>query len=110
MNTKFSYLYRDAGNYKFFKDVVLDGVLSLDQLNPSLWESEYFIPSEVGLPDLQPEPLTVDDHIWHEIDAIEYTDDEPTTDISATSLVERFKISKKNSWNQIKVYKRKGML
>lgn len=73
MNSKFSYLYRDASNYKQFGYVVFSGeyaeqdkTLLLDNLH----EGDFFIPEDVGLQPLQEkfESVSIDDHPWHEID------------------------------------------
>ncbi|HBA60924.1 MAG TPA: hypothetical protein DCZ92_08905 [Elusimicrobia bacterium] len=74
MNTLLEYLYRDASNYKQHGSVVLQGAISLKDIQPLLIDGEYFIPSQAGLPDLQHkfkdqgfEYPTEDDHAWHEI-------------------------------------------
>ncbi len=107
-NTLFGYLYRDASNYKNYHQVVLKGKLSEDQIAPFLREQTYFIPSEVGLPDLQNEELTIDDHIWHEIEFISVTDDAPTVKFSATTLLKRFANAARKDWNEYEVSLRKG--
>lgn len=110
MNTRISYLYRDACNYKVFNDAVIAGRLSLDQLTPYLKDRTFFIPSEVGLPDLQPNEFSPDDHIWHEIESIEETSDVPTVDITATNMLENFKQACKSDWNEYRVYEKKGVI
>ncbi|WP_321394196.1 hypothetical protein [Emcibacter sp.] len=110
MNTKFSYLYRDAANYKNFHDVIMTGIVELDQLEPFLHEGQFFIPSEVGLPDLQDTPLTYDDHIWHEISAVTPTEEKPTVNTQADIFLNHFASVSKNNWNEDSVYKKKGML
>lgn len=84
-NTKLSYMYRDADNYKVYRDVVFSGELRtnmiLDELNKQL---EMFVPSQIDLDDLQEELQIYDsqdhetDHCWHEITDITSTDEEPT--------------------------------
>ena len=108
MNTQLEYLYRDAGNYKWFSEVVIVGTLELENIESYLYEHQFFIPSEVGLSDLQPEELTEDDHIWHEIVSLNETVDEPTVKISAVELVEGFKAAYAVEWNWFEVMKRKG--
>lgn len=101
MNTEFTYLYRDASNYKVGKTIVLPGTLTDAQKSAicaKLDQEEYFIPSQVGLPDLQRYwrdvyglPVPNDDHhVWHEIVAIEETDDVPTVILTALELYEAF--------------------
>ena len=83
VNTKLSYLYRDAMNYKTSRTVVLPGVPSpalVAILLASLHEHG-FIPGQVGLPDLQDSFEGCDsdwdderDHPFHEVSAVEVTD------------------------------------
>ena len=56
MNTKISYLYRDAGNYKRYNECIIAGALSAKQIRAILDccdMGEYFIPRQVGLPALR---------------------------------------------------------
>lgn len=86
MNTKFSYMYRDASNYKEFNEVVFKGEITDKErniINSSI--DEGFIPSQVGLEDLLSRMVgfpSGDDHVWHEICDITLTKDEATTPIS----------------------------
>jgi hypothetical protein len=110
MNTLFCYFYRDACNYKTFNEVIIKGRLELKELAPYLHEETYFIPSEVGLEDLQGDLFSTDDHIWHEIDSVSATDDPVTNDIHAHVFIEMFHSSSKNRWNEYDVFKRKGLI
>ena len=110
MNTKFSYLYRNASNYKKFNDVVINGALNLDDIEPYLKDGTFFIPSEVGLDDLQNDPFTSEDHIWHEIEEIESTIDQSTVELNYSTLIKNFKKAHSNDWNEYKVFKRKGLV
>ena len=110
MNTYFSYLYRDASNYKEYNEVILFGSLRLDQLLPFLKDKTFFIPSEIGLVDLQGCDWSSDDHIWHEIENIESTLSLPTVNLKAEKLLEKFKIAFENGWRESEVMKRKGLL
>lgn len=110
MNTRLGYLYRDACNYKKFNDVVLSGIIQEKQIKPLLKDKLFFIPSDVGLPDLQDDPFSVDDHIWHEIEKIELTENSPTLEIGASLLIEKFKDASQNNWNESAAFKRKGLL
>ena len=38
MNTKISYMYRDASNYKAHREIVVKGKLTLEQLQPCLYD------------------------------------------------------------------------
>ena len=110
MNTLFSYLYRDACNYKRFKEVVLSGQAVMNDLLPYLHDNEFFVPSEVGLDDLQDDPFTIHDHIWHEIDSISETLKKPTVKINAKLFIGAFKKSCLEDWNQYVVFLRKGLI
>lgn len=90
-NTRVSYQYRDADNYKVGLDVVFSGEISpwdLKLIALCLQEGEYFIPGAVGLADLQDSfghPSHWDperDHPHHQITGIGLTDDEPTDELA----------------------------
>ena len=52
MNTKISYLYRDADNYKMHNKCVIAGTLTTEQtrtIKDCCEMGEYFIPRQVGL-------------------------------------------------------------
>jgi len=87
MNTSITYQYRDASNYKEFNTVIIRGLLSLDNIEVYFYEKEFFIPSEIGLKDLQLESLTPDDHIWHEILKISLTHEKSSVDITAEEII-----------------------
>jgi hypothetical protein len=78
-NIKFIYLYRDAGNYKTWGEVIFSGsnVLSIHGLERDirvgLLEDGLFIASQVRIPELFPTVLSLDDHCYHEFHAIEAT-------------------------------------
>ena len=110
MNTKFSYLYRDEWNYKKFHSIILSGVIRLEQIEPFLREGAFFIPSEVGLPDLQEDVFKSYDHIWHEIESIELTNEQPTVAINTSTLLTNFKKAHSHDWNEGQVFVRKGLM
>lgn len=78
-NTEVFYQYRDASNYKQAERVVFAGRLTADELiavMTNLDNGQWFIPSQVGLPDLQGRwggRLYEDDHVWHELEAGDIT-------------------------------------
>jgi hypothetical protein len=85
MNTRLGYLYRDGSNYKQHHAVVFAGAITDAErraLLARLDDGSYFIPSQVGLEDLQHRfgGLTDDDHPWHELEAddIEVADAVPS--------------------------------
>ena len=96
-NTKFSYFYRDADNYKQHEVIVLSGAMTLEQaatITSKLDEDDGFVPSAVGLQDLQEHMVNgwdpQVDHPYHEIDEISLTDLKSTTEMTVAELVERF--------------------
>lgn len=96
-NTNVSYMYRDAGNWKAHESVVVAGHLDMDDLLACCFTKEFFIPSQVGLTDLQdkmegfPNDL---DHVWHELSSVEGTDEPPTIEATAGELLNRFQVAK----------------
>lgn len=66
-----TYLYRDAGNYKFWGRFNVLGDLSLNELEPYLLDREFFVPERIGLPSLVPEARNDDDHLLHEFVDVE---------------------------------------
>ena len=108
MNSKIFYMYRDAGNYKFYHEVIIHGQLKFEELKPYFHDHDFFIPSQLDWPELQPESLTPDDHIWHQIYDVEKTNDEATINISSDTLIKRFLDLSLKSWNEYEVIKEKG--
>jgi hypothetical protein len=109
MNTLINYQYRDASNYKEFDTVIIRGQLSLNDIEKYLYEKEFFIPSEIGLKDLQPEILNQDDHIWHEILEVSHTNDEATVKITAEKVISNFRRASLDEWNILEASKRLGL-
>ena len=97
-NTKITYKYRDAGNYKTWGEEVIEGTLTLNQLAPYLIDTEFFIPRDIGLPDLQPQPKTEDDHDLHTIEELTETTEKPTIRINAETLINNFKQARVGEW------------
>ena len=107
MNTRLTYLYRDASNYKQWHEVVLAGEADAEAIRASLWEGEYFIPQAVGFPALQErfaaqgyEFPTEDDHPWHEIAGIEPTEDSPTRGIYTDEIMQGFTQAAARGWGR----------
>ncbi len=109
MNTLITYQYRDAANYKEFDTVIIHGQLSLSDIEEYLYEKEFFIPSEIGLKDLQPENLNQDDHIWHEILEVSHTNEEATVNITAEKVISNFRRASLDEWNILEASKRLGL-
>ena len=107
VSTKVTYLYRDGSNYKQWNEVIVSGALDPDAIAHCLREGDFFIPQAVGLPALQNRFATQgydfpteDDHVWHEIDAIEPTLEPPTLDASAVEITQRFKDASERGWGK----------
>ena len=118
MNTSFYYQYRDASNYKQDITVILAGSLTQSQIEEIMKtreDGEYFIPSQVGLNDLQCHMIdggdTEDDHVWHEMEgnAFTNTDKEPTTTMTSEQLYQNFKVIKASEWDIMKAMKDNGL-
>ncbi|MBT3301759.1 hypothetical protein HOB87_14185 [Candidatus Woesearchaeota archaeon] len=109
MSTSITYQYRDASNFKEFDTVIIHGQLSLNDIEEYLYDREFFIPSEIGLNDLQPKNLNQDDHIWHEILEINHTHEKPTADITAEIIISNFKKASLEEWNILEASKRLGL-
>jgi hypothetical protein len=80
MNTRVTYMYRDASNYKESKDVIFVGEVARDE-KLYLETTDEFIAAEVGLESLQPLLTSFpseDDHVYHEVSSVEATDEAPT--------------------------------
>ena len=92
MNIRMDYLYRDAGNYKNWGEVVFSNpsYLPLNHIEKmateALLERMYFIASSVGLPNLHfPECNAALDHDWHEFHGLAETN-APVSDSGGRSV------------------------
>jgi hypothetical protein len=106
----FSYLYRDASNYKAFGLLLLRGTASAADVE--MWRQhfesgEFFIAEQLGYPALYAELWafsngpTEDDHVWHTFEEIRAA----TTDDMALPIFETVKsltkkIRRVEVWNQ----------
>lgn len=86
MQTRLTYMYRDAGNYKQHGEAVFEGEITDAEKEifvRACNDGEYFIASQVGLEDLQRDMVAFpdeDDHVWSEFDRFELTDRAATHD------------------------------
>lgn len=101
MNTRISYLYRDASNYKQHNEVTIPGTFTEEQIDTiigCLELGEYFIPKQIGFPEKRFEKITDDDHCWFELsrDCFEETDAEPDIEILPDEVVRRFEVAYRN--------------
>jgi hypothetical protein len=93
MNTIIQYHYQDAANYKSHsEDDILEGTLTEKEKTALLdkFQQEGFVPSQIGLNDLQGElqqydqsSFNDDDHCFHQLDAVEATQAEPNHSMTA---------------------------
>lgn len=100
-NTRITYLYRDAGNYKRWNECVVQGRMTAAQVHEILGccdDGEYFIPSQAGMPEEKFSETTEDDHCWFEIGegSFAMTLQPPTEHITVDKLVMAFRKCKGN--------------
>ena len=104
MNTQIRYLYRDASNYKVENECVVHGTFTPEQIAQIMDccdLGEYFIPTQVGLPEQRFDRYDPEeDHCWFELaeDRFEETAKPATVGISAQQLIENFAAAKEH-WN-----------
>jgi hypothetical protein len=91
MNIKFSYLYRDASNYKNYNTIIFSNPnchklekVELDIKN-NLIDNAYFEAIKILIPELFFETQNVDDHDWHEFIQLENTT-ENITDLKKRTI------------------------
>jgi len=106
-------MYRDASNYKTWKTVVIAGKLTDAQIEPCLsneCEGIEFIPSQVGLEDIQSDLKnypSADDHVWHTFCHAKPTTAKPTIKLTARQLLKNFQ-SRKDNWDVVAAVKLHG--
>jgi len=94
-NIKFNYLYRDAGNYKQFGDVVLSNpnnisiALITDIVRKNLIDGEFFEAIKWGVPSLFFDTKNEDDHEWHEFENVEITQEPTHLGLAIENLLDR---------------------
>ncbi len=93
-NIKFNYLYRDAGNFKEFNDVVFtnkhsNSLLEIEMaIKNNLIEGEFFIPEKWNIPRLSFGYFSPGlDHDYHEFESVELTDENPTENIDISTFL-----------------------
>lgn len=104
LNTRISYLYRDADNYKMQNSCVVTGRITeaqIAEIMSCLDYGEYFIPRQVGLPEKRFDRLDEQvDHCWFELnaDGFEVTENVSDIDMTVRQLLELFRRAK-NNWH-----------
>lgn len=102
MNTKITYLYRDAGNYKQPNEVIVNGCFTEEQKRKiinCLDSKEYFIPRQVAFPEKRFKNVDLEtDTCWFELDesSFEDTSEEPTIDMPPEDIVKQFEAAAGN--------------
>lgn len=103
-NTRINYLYRDGSNYKVHNSIVVSGQMTQEMIAACLDacdEGEYFIPSQVNLPEAKFEVETEDDTPWFELNVNDFepTFQHPEDDrLTTEKLVEDFKMAAEHHW------------
>ena len=101
MNIKFSYLYRDASNYKSYCEVVFSNPNGIPLgeiemvIKDNLIEDYWFIAKEWKLPDVHFKNYAWDnkiDHEWHEFESIKETNEETNQKIDLDEFLLRIKL------------------
>lgn len=103
MNTKFEYLYRDAGNNKKWGDIIFTNHknINLHQISSMLKEvliqEEFFVAKTSGLPELSFENIDNElDHDWYEFSEISNTV-EHSNDLCKRDITDFIKVLKQTS-------------
>lgn len=97
MNTKVSYMYRDASNYKEGHSEIFTGEITPEQeqlIRDNLYDGDGFIPQQVGLEALQIRMMSFpseDDHCWHELVEFTLTKQTSTRGKKISEFANRFK-------------------
>ncbi len=105
MNTRIEYLYTDEDNYKVYNEAIIRGEISLNEVDAimdCLDSGEFFIPSQVGLPEEKFPEVTEADHPWFTLQGFELTEkpyNESLDVKDVKDLVARFKEAKGN-WDE----------
>ncbi len=85
MNIRLEYLYRDAGNYKNWGEVVFSNPQNIDvasvvsSAEKVLIDQTYFFAEKAAIPNLYFQERDDEfDHSWHEVHAFHETNDHPS--------------------------------
>lgn len=84
MNIEFEYLYRDAGNFKNWKEIIFSNPsnVTIETLTQCarrvLIDESYFVAKKADIPDLHSSKYDTDlDHGWHEFSSFSATSEPP---------------------------------
>lgn len=103
-NIKFSYLYRDSGNYKNYGFLIFSNPDNIDLseltslIKSKLFDGTWFYHKEWHLPDLRSAHFDYEiDPTWHEFESVEYTDELINTSKTLTDLMYNINLTA-NNW------------
>ena len=104
-NTRIDYMYADAGNHKKFGHAIVRGPVfekDLKVIFKNLFDGEFFIPDQVGIPRLAPSIDSPDyddelDHDLHGFESFSLTLDAPTSNMKIREFVGKFDAIKNES-------------
>lgn len=104
MNTKISYIYEDGENFQITNTCVIDGEFSGKQINTimkSLNKGQYFIPSQIGMPEIKFSDSTGPKNSWFKLspDSFLKTNESPDINITPEELVARFCL-RRHKWEE----------
>nr|WP_303182481.1 hypothetical protein [Lachnoclostridium phocaeense] len=105
--TKILYLYRDASNYKVQNSCIINGLLSMrqiEQIRNCCQDREYFIPAEVGLPEEGFSTYMEDDHPFFELVDFEEVFKGAEVQVTPDEIVRAFEECK-DKWDELGVMK-----
>ena len=98
MNIAFSYLYRDAGNYKNWGQVIFTNKenMPIDEIRiaiqQNLIDQQFFVAKDWRVQELFfDNHLSHQDHEWHEFDDVEFIKDFEANDCDITEFLKRIK-------------------
>ncbi|MEI6749197.1 MAG: hypothetical protein WCM93_08555 [Bacteroidota bacterium] len=93
-NIKFSYLYRDGGNYKLFGETIFSNPDNLtlteieSKIKSRLIDGEFFYAKNWSIIPLQFDKYNEElDHGWHEYESVEITDEVATANHTVKELL-----------------------
>lgn len=97
-NIKFSYLYRDAGNYKIFCEVIFNNPENLsierieNEIKSNLIDRVYFVPASLEIPILAFDDYDEElDHSWNELEIVEITNEKATDKRNILDFINQLK-------------------
>lgn len=102
LNTRISYLYRDASNYKTHNEIIVSGVFTMNEITEILScldDGCYFIPEQVDFPVERFGSVTEDDHCWCELEesGFEIVDLRANSSMTKMDVLKAFREAK-NNW------------